>query len=172
MASGKTTISNEICKKFPELNYVNADLFRAYFRENYSYFSDLDESYPTEKCTRLNTVVNPMRIDLLQILLEAETPILFNMSWLTQEKRKVILDIVPDDVYTKILVQTKIDETELMQRIIDRDNEHKASRNWKKFHQEMRKGLYEEISPHESEITYTYNQNNLDEIMSLITENI
>lgn len=172
MASGKSTISEKILEKFPKLNYVNADLIRDYFRQNYPYYKDLDDSYPNDKCIFLNEVVNPLRLDILKILIIANEPILFNMSWLSYEKRKTILDIVPNEKYTKILIQTQIDENELQDRIKKRDKTYQTSRNWLKFHNEYRAWLYEKVSDNESELVLRYNQTNIEEIVKTIKTHI
>ncbi len=172
MASGKSTISFEIQSRFPELNYVNSDLVREYFRKSYPYYNDLDESLPTEKCTTLNKIVSPLRIDILKLFIWVQEPILFNKSWLTYESRKAILDMLPSDQYTKILIQTQIDEAELRKRIQERDTTYETSRNWLQFHDEMRAKLYEEVDQWESEYVLIYDQTNLNEIIELIEKYI
>lgn len=172
MASGKSTISKEICEKFPQLNYVNSDLIRDYFRENYPYYRDLDNSYPSPKVEKLNEIINPLRESTLQLLTEARAPILFNKSGLTYNDRKYFLDLIPNEEYTKILIQTQIDEQELQERITKRDITDETSKNWLKFHNEMRIGLRENIKHQESEYTITYDQTNLDIIIELIKKHI
>jgi hypothetical protein len=53
--------------------------------------------------------------------------------------------MLPSDQYTKILIQTQIDEAELRKRIQERDTTYETSRNWLQFHDEMRAKLYEEV---------------------------
>ena len=168
MASWKSTITRKLCEIFPTLNCVNADLLRDYFRKNFPYYRDLDESYPHPKTTALNKIIEPLRKDILLLLIQEGVPIILNHSWLYPEVRKEVLDLVPDEIYTKILIQSQVPDEDLEQRIKKRDREDMVSKNWLKFHLEMRKHLYQEVSESEAEIVKVYNQNNFDEIEELI----
>ena len=65
---------------------------------------------------------------------------------MNRESRKEFLDLVPDEIYTKILIQTHISDEELEKRLKKREEENATSKNWLKFHYEMRQDLYEKAS--------------------------
>jgi hypothetical protein len=53
-----------------------------------------------------------------------------------------------------------------------RDQTHETSKNWMKFHNELRKDLYEQVEDSESEYVLTYDQENLEEIIEFIKKHI
>ena len=172
MCSGKSTISEKILQKFPNLNFVNSDNFRAYFRNSFPYFQDLDESYETQKWSQASKVADIVREYFLELFMQESEMILLNKSWLNYEDRKRFLDMVPSEKYTKILVQTRISYEQLEKRILLRDSDGSRGNNWYKFQKEKREKLYEPVSDREAEYVLTYDQNNLAEILAFLEKQI
>lgn len=169
MCSGKTTFTNKILSKFPNFNIINADLLRQYFRNSFPFYSDLDESYPVDKTEELNTIINPLRIEILNLLTKNNQHIILNKSSLSQKSRKEILDLIPN-TYIKILIQTQINDEELLKRIQKRDFEGTHSKNWEIFHNKLRKNQFEKVSKKECEHILIYNQENSNEIFEYVNK--
>ena len=81
------------------------------------------------------------------------------------------MNLIPSN-YTKLLIQTEIDDGILLKRIQERDKGGTYSKKWEIFHNELRKQYFEKISYDECEHVLIYNQNNLNEILEFIKNKI
>ena len=168
-ASGKTYISEKIADKF-KLNRINNDLIRKFVIENIKYYNDAIFSYPGGKINSVNKVVWKFSINLIIELLKNKQSVLVDGISIVKSKRTKYFKLANKKI-TTIIIETKIDEDELLRRLQTRDQEDKKDK-WVKFYKDIRKNKYDPIKDNEADYVFHYNQKNLNEIIKQLKKMI
>jgi len=163
-ASGKTTLAKRLEQDL-NLSCISGDDFRYFVKEHIRYFNDLDISYPTERGKQLRPLTINYRLQLSQILLEAQESVLFDGSGFKKSDRQPIqamLGKFPDAKY--VIILAAVPENELLKRLEARGN------RWIDMYHDLRKPGFERPTADEADVLLEYNQHNYDEIREKIEQ--
>lgn len=167
MASGKTTLAKKIEKEL-WITRVNNDDLRYFFMEKYSCYKEIqDISYRTEKTAEMNKLVKEIKTNIAKHLLEQWYSMIFDAGHIHPNSRKKIFDLKRYAKYPckTIIINTNINELELLKRLEERDIISNYTTKWKQFYLEKKKHEFIQVKNYEADHILQYNQNNTKEII-------
>jgi len=161
-SSGKTFISKKIADSL-KISRINNDLMRAFVIKNIHFYNNTTTSYLGKKIKSINKSVYKFSHSLIVELLGQKQSVLVDGLNIIKKDRSVYLQTFDKNV-TRIIIETQIDEKDLLKRLKKRDVKSKDDR-WVEFYKNNRKDLYNPIQDNEADHVLYYNQNNLAEII-------
>ncbi len=167
-ASGKSTISKEIERKL-KINRIEIDNIRDILISNVRFYSDTHYSYPNKKMKSANKIAYAYRKQLMRELFSNKQSAILDGGGIIREKRKNYLSLAKkiNPKIVTIIVETKIEESELLKRLAKRDRKDKKLQ-WSKFYKDIRKRKYEVVKAKEADYILEYNQKNSKEIIKIL----
>ncbi|MFA6353313.1 MAG: AAA family ATPase [Candidatus Paceibacterota bacterium] len=164
-ASGKSTISREIESKL-KINKISLDDVRDLLISKIRFYSDTHYSYPNKKIDSVNKLVYAFREQLVKELLSNKQSIVVDGGGIIRKIRKKHLSLAKNinPKIITVIIETKIEEKELLKRLSKRDLKNEKLK-WVKFYKDIRKRAYEPVKNTEADCVLEYNQKNSKEII-------
>jgi len=167
-ASGKSTISREIESKL-KINKISVDNVRDLLISRIRFYSDTHYSYPNRKIESANRVVYAYREQIVKELLSNKQSIILDGGGIVRKRRKNYL-FLAKNINPKIItviIETKIEEKELLKRLSKRDKKG-SHLKWVKFYKNIRKRAYEPVKNTKADYVLVYIQKNSKEIINIL----
>ena len=164
-ASGKSTISREIERNL-KINRISVDNVRDLLISDIKFYQDTHYSYPNKKIESANKIVYAYRKELIKELLYNKQSIVLDGGGIVRNRRKKYLSFAKkvNSKIVTVIIETRIDEKELLERLSNRDKKGKHLK-WVKFYKDIRKDGYDKVDPSEADYVFEYNQKNSKDLI-------